>query len=54
MISAASGVAETSILPVEVLTKSAPWLIAKWVARSIAARSGRAPLSMMTLSSPSP
>ncbi len=29
MISAASGVADTGVLPVDVFTKSAPWAMAK-------------------------
>ena len=47
-ISAASGVADTGVLPVDVLTKSAPLAMAKCVARSMAARSGSSPVSMIT------
>ena len=47
-ISAASGVADTAVLPVDVLTKSAPLAMAKCVARSMAARSGSSPVSMIT------
>ena len=54
MISAASGVAETSVLPVDVLTKSAPLAMAKWLARSMAARSGSDPDSMITFITRSP
>ena len=48
MISAASGVADTGVLPVDVLTKSAPWPMAKWAARSMVAGSGSSPVSMIT------
>ena len=47
-ISAASGVADTAVLPVDVLTKSAPCSMANIVARSIAERSGSSPVSMIT------
>ena len=53
MTTAASGVAATSILPVEVLTKSAPASIERSAARRISSGVFRAPDSMMTFSTTS-
>ena len=50
MMRAASGVAETAILPVEVLMKCAPDAMAIRLARKIIAGDPRAPVSRMTFS----
>ena len=50
MMLAASGVAETSVLPVEVLINEAPLSIQNRVASAISDACGNAPLSIMTLS----
>ena len=48
MISAASGVAETGVLPVEVLRKSAPASMARRLASAIASGEGSIPVSRIT------